>query len=50
MRRDGRFFLVTFPDLPEAITQGVSEKQALRAAKEALETALDFYFEDGSQK
>ena len=46
MRRDGRFFLVTFPDLPEAITQGVSEKQALRAAKEALETALDFYFEE----
>ncbi len=46
MRRDGRFFLVTFPDLPEAITQGVSEKQALRAAREALETALDFYFEE----
>jgi antitoxin HicB len=46
IRRDGRFFLVTFPDLPEAITQGASEKQALRAAKEALETALDFYFEE----
>ncbi len=22
MRRDGKFFLVTFPDIPEAITQG----------------------------
>ena len=46
MRRDGSFFLVTFPDIPEAITQGKSEEQALRAAKDALETALDFYFED----
>src|SRR5690348_15305505 len=46
MRRDGRFFLVTFPDIPEAITQGKSEAEALRAAKDALETALDFYFED----
>lgn len=47
LRRDGRFFLVTFPDIPEAITQGRSEEEALRAAKDALETALDFYFEDG---
>jgi len=47
MRRDGRYFLVTFPDLPEAITQGESEAEALKAAKDALETALDFYFESG---
>jgi antitoxin HicB len=46
LKRDGRFFLVTFPDIPEAITQGKSEEQALRAAKDALETALDFYFEE----
>ena len=45
LQSDGRFFLVTFPDIPEAITQGESEEEALRAAKDALETALDFYFE-----
>ncbi|WP_263355963.1 type II toxin-antitoxin system HicB family antitoxin [Acidicapsa ligni] len=43
---DGRFFLVTFPDIPEAITQGETEEEALLAAKDALESALDFYFED----
>lgn len=47
MRRDGKFFLVTFPDIPEAITQGRSEEEAMKAAKDALETALDFYFEAG---
>jgi antitoxin HicB len=47
MRRDGKFFLVTFPDIPEAITQGTSEEEAMKAAKDALGTALDFYFEAG---
>jgi antitoxin HicB len=39
-------FVVTFPDIPEAITQGDTEAEALLAAKAALESALDFYFED----
>ena len=39
-------FVVTFVDIPEAITQGDTEAEALAAAKEALESALDFYFED----
>src|ERR1035437_760582 len=39
-------FVVTFADIPEAITQGNTEAEALAAAKDALETALDFYFED----
>ena len=39
-------FVVTFVDIPEAITQGDTEAEALAAAKDALETALDFYFED----
>ena len=39
-------FVVTFVDIPEAITQGDTEAEALTAAKEALESALDFYFED----
>jgi antitoxin HicB len=43
--QDGRFFLVTFPDIPEALTQGESLEAAREAAKSALETALEFYFE-----
>jgi antitoxin HicB len=39
-------FVVTFPDIPEAITQGQTEQEALAMAQEALETALEFYFED----
>ena len=39
-------FVVTFEDIPEAITQGETEAEALTAAQDALESALDFYFED----
>jgi antitoxin HicB len=46
LRKDGKFFLVTFPDIPEAITQGDSREHALEMAKDALETAMEFYFED----
>lgn len=45
--KDDGGFVVTFPDIPEAITQGDTEAAALRAAHDALVTALDFYFEDG---
>ena len=44
-KKDGGF-VVTFKDIPEAITQGDTVAQALAAAREALESALDFYFED----
>ena len=40
-------FVVTFPDIPEAITQGDDEAEALWAARNALESALDFYFDSG---
>jgi antitoxin HicB len=43
---DEEYFVVTFPDLPEAITQGMGEEEALAMAAEVLESALDFYFED----
>lgn len=36
---------VTFPDIPEAITFGEDREHALAMAADALETALDFYFE-----
>lgn len=46
LRKDGKFILVTFPDIPEAITQGEDRAEALKMAGDALETALDFYFDD----
>lgn len=39
-------FVVTFPDVPEAITQGENEADALSHAVDALETALSFYVDD----
>jgi len=36
-------FTVTFPDVPEAITHGDDEGEALKMASDALETALSFY-------
>jgi len=39
-------FVVTFRDIPEAITQGDTEEEALEMAQDALITAMDFYFED----
>lgn len=38
-------FVVTFPDVPEAITQGEDADEALLYAMDALETALSFYTE-----
>jgi antitoxin HicB len=46
LRKDGEFFTVSFPDIPEAHTFGNNREHALEMAKEALETALEFYFED----
>lgn len=42
-------FVVTFPDIPEAITQGDDEAEAMAMARDALVTAMDFYFEDRRQ-
>lgn len=43
---DGASFLVTFRDIPEAITSGKSGRHAESMARDALVTAMDFYFED----
>ena len=40
-------FVVTFPDIPEAITQGESVEDALLHAADVLESALDYYIEEG---
>jgi len=44
-KEDGGF-VVTFSDIPEAITQGDTVEEALAMAAEALESAMDFYFGD----
>ncbi len=38
--------MVTFADVPEAITFGMDEDEALLQAVDALESALTFYIED----
>jgi antitoxin HicB len=38
---------VTFPDVPEAITQGDTEEEVAAMAEDALVTALSFYTDDG---
>lgn len=39
-------FVVTFRDIPEAITQGDTEAEALDMAQDVLISSMDFYFED----
>ena len=46
LKRDGDGFVVTFPDVPEALSSGRTRQQALAMAQDALETAIEFYFED----
>ncbi|KWT82053.1 MULTISPECIES: type II toxin-antitoxin system HicB family antitoxin [unclassified Variovorax] len=44
--RDGDGYLVTFPDIPEAVTGAKDRVEAIELAADALTTAMDFYFED----
>lgn len=46
IKRDGDGWLVTFPDMPEALTAGTTHEDAVAMAKDALVTALDFYFDE----
>lgn len=39
--------MVTFPDFPEAITQGEDLEDALRHGADVLESALDWYMKEG---
>lgn len=38
--------LVTFPDIPEAVSVGDDEEEALMNALDALETAIEAYFQE----
>jgi antitoxin HicB len=42
-------FVVTFRDIPEAITQGDDEAEALDMAADVLLSSMEFYFEDKRQ-
>ena len=46
IQRDGEGFVVSFPDIPEALTGAETREEALAMAADALTTAMDFYFED----
>jgi antitoxin HicB len=46
LQKDGKFIFASFPDIPEAFTQGRDRAEALKAAQDALETAMDIYFDD----
>src|SRR4051812_38675251 len=46
IKPDGDGWLVTFPDIPEALSAGTTHEEAVAMAKDALVTALEFYFDD----
>lgn len=39
-------FVVTFRDIPEAITQGDTEAEAIEMAEDVLYSSMELYFED----
>lgn len=39
-------YVVTFRDIPEAITQGDDDIEAMEMAEDVLISSMDFYFED----
>ncbi|WP_070267476.1 type II toxin-antitoxin system HicB family antitoxin [Duganella sp. HH101] len=39
-------YVVTFRDIPEAITQGDDDAEAMAMAEDVLISSMDFYFED----
>ncbi|WP_068634920.1 type II toxin-antitoxin system HicB family antitoxin [Thauera butanivorans] len=42
-------FVVTFRDIPEAITQGDTEAEAMEMAEDALLSSIEFYLEERRQ-
>lgn len=47
LEKDGEGWFASFPDVPEALTSGLTVDEALAMARDALITAMEFYFEDG---
>lgn len=40
-------YVVTFPDVPEAMTQGDTYDEAMEMAKDVLESSVEIYIEKG---
>jgi antitoxin HicB len=47
IKKDGKFLMATFDDMPEAGTNGIGLEETLSMAADALITAFDFYFSKG---
>lgn len=46
IENDGAGWVATFRDVPEAIGSGKTRDEAIDDARDALETAMEFYVED----
>lgn len=46
IQQENKVFIITFKDVPEAMTQGYTWLEALDMAEDALKTAIEFYTED----
>lgn len=46
LQPDGDGWLATFADIPEALTSAPTREEALDMARDALITAMDFYFDE----
>lgn len=44
---NGKGWMISFPDVPEALTGASTKKEALKLAPNALVTAMEFYLERG---
>ncbi|HFK7186577.1 type II toxin-antitoxin system HicB family antitoxin [Serratia odorifera] len=49
LQPDNGGYVVSFPDIPEALTQGDTREEALGMGLDALITAFEFYFEDNQK-
>lgn len=43
--KEGKWLIVSFPDVPEGHSNGIGRKDALAMAADALVTAISFYFD-----
>lgn len=45
LEKDGKWLIVSFPDVPEGHSNGIGRKDALAMAVDALVAAISFYFD-----
>jgi antitoxin HicB len=47
-RQENGWWLIRFPQIPEALTEGETREEAIKNAKDCLSTALEGYAKAGS--